>query len=628
MAMNKQNDFKILIIDDNPAIHLDFQKILTTKKSTATISKLNRLVFGDKLDEDLEKSESEADFPSFQIDCVSQGEEGIQSIQHAVERREPYALAFVDIRMPPGLDGIETIKRIWAIDQEIQVVICTAYSDYTWEETVEELGLSDNLLILKKPFDSISVRQLACSLTKKWRLMQESKNREKILEKTVEERTDSLQKTLAVLEYQSTHDSLTNLPNRTWLTDRMRKEISRAQRHHSMFAVIFIDLDRFKLINDSFNHASGDILLKRIAERLSEVTRNKDIIARLSGDEFIFISVSSELHKVEHVGYIAKRILDAINKSLHIGQRDIIISASLGISIYPQDGSTVEELLHNADLAMYRAKALGGNQFQLYTSELHEKCIVRLEKESDLRRGLIEKEFFLEYQPQYDIQNQKLIGVEALIRWQHPKQGTLLPMDFIPLAEETGLIVPIGEWVIKTACYQNKAWQDKGFPPFPISVNVTTKQFIQPNFITMIKNILKTSKLSPEYLNVEVTENVIINAVNVIDSINELKKLGVKIVLDDFGAGNSGFNFLNKLPIDQLKIDQSFIQNISSDRSDEVILQAIIDMASNLNLDIIAEGVETSDQLKYLESHNCYKIQGFYFNEPMTAEKLENFLKT
>lgn len=618
--MDTQNNFRILIIDDNPAIHLDFQKILKMRKLTPTFNKLNQLVFGDKSKSDI------TDFPSFQIDCASQGEEGIQYIQQALDEGEPYALAFVDVRMPPGLNGIETIKRIWASDKEIQIVICTAYSDYTWEETVEELGLTDNLLILKKPFDSISVRQLACSLTKKWRLMQESKNREKILEKTVEERTNSLQKTLIMLEYQSTHDSLTNLPNRALLVDRINHEIARAKRHNLMFAVIFIDLDRFKLINDSFNHESGDILLKQIAERLSKVTREEDTIARLSGDEFIFISVSSEVHKIEHVEHIAKKILDTFNESLQIADRDIIISASLGVSIYPQDGSTVEELLRNADLAMYRAKALGGNQFQLYTPDLEEKSIVRLEKELNLRRGLIENEFFLEYQPQYDMQKQKLIGVEALIRWRHPTQGILLPMDFIPLAEKTGLIVPIGEWVIRTACYQNKAWQDKGMQAFPVSVNIATKQFMQPDFITMIKDILKTSKLDPKYLKVEVTENVIINTVNVTDSINELKKLGVSIVLDDFGAANSGFNYLSKLPIDQLKIDHSFIQNINSKRSDEVILQAIIDMANNLHLDLVVEGVETTSQFKYLESHNCYKFQGFYFNKPMSPDKLEKLV--
>jgi diguanylate cyclase (GGDEF)-like protein len=621
--MDKQNDFQILIIDDNLSIHLDFQKILKIEKPKAALNKLSQLVFGNVRNGETERN----NLPSFQIHCASQGEEGIQYIQEALEKGKPYALAFVDIRMPPGLDGIETIKRIWALDNEIQIVICTAYSDYTWEETVEELGLTDNLLILRKPFDSVAVRQLACSLTKKWRLMQESKNREEILEKTVEQRTDSLQQTLNLLEYQSTHDNLTNLPNRTLLRDRVKQQIARAKRHNLTFAVIFIDLDRFKLINDSLNHESGDALLKVISERLSKIVREEDTVARLSGDEFIFVSVLPKIQKIEYIENIALRILETINKPLSIGDREMIISASLGISIYPQDGSTLEDLLRYADLAMYRSKALGGNQFQLYTSQLQKKCMARLEKESDLRRALIENEFFLEYQPQYDLLNQKLIGVEALIRWRHPKHGVLLPIDFIPLAEETGLIVPIGEWIIKTACLQNKDWQNKGLQPFPIAVNIATKQFMQPNFISMIKEILKITKLNSKYLEVEVTENVIINAPNVVDSINELKKLGVSIVLDDFGSGHSGLNYLSSLPIDRLKIDQSFIQNVNAEHSYEVILQAIIDMAKNLNLDLVVEGIENLNQLKYLEAHDCHKFQGFYLNKPMSAEQFEELVK-
>ena len=391
--------------------------------------------------------------------------------------------------------------------------------------------------------------------------------------------------------------------------------------------MIFIDLDRFKLINDSFSHESGDILLKLIADRLTKITREEDTIARLGGDEFIFIAVAPELHKIESVGIVAQKILDTINESLPIAHREIMISASLGISIYPQDGTEVEDLLRNADLAMYRAKALGGNQFQLYTQELQEKCVLRLERESELRTGIIQNELFLEYQPQYDIKNNQLIGVEALVRWHHPKKGILLPMDFIPLAEETGLIVPIGEWIIATACRQNKAWQEKGIPPFTISVNIATRQFMQPNFIAMIKKILKKTKLEAKYLAVEVTENVIINTVNVTDAISELKKLGVSIVLDDYGTGNSGFNYLNKLPIDKLKIDKSFVNNSNSGRNDEVILQAIISMADNLHLDVVAEGIETTNQLKFLESYNCHKFQGFYFNKPMSAEELEKKLK-
>lgn len=624
--MDKHNNFRILIIDDNPAIHLDFKKILKTEQTTTTINKLNQLVFGEETNEHLDRKDYSDDLPTFEIDSASHGEEGIERIKQALEQSKPYALAFVDVRMPPGMDGIETIKRIWALDKDAQIVICTAYSDYSWEETVEELGLRDNLLILKKPFDTLSVRQLACSLTKKWLLMQESKNREETLEKMIKERTDSLQETLSILEHQATHDSLTNLPNRTLLMDKIKQEIAQSRVNNSMFALIFIDLDRFKLVNDSLSHESGDLLLKLVADRLTHITHERDTIARLSGDEFIFISVLPDLHKIETPISIASRILETINDHLQIAHRDIMISASLGISIYPKDGTTAEDLLRNADSAMYQAKALGGNQFQLFKPKMQEKCVVRLEKESELRRAIIQNEFFLEYQPQYDNKDKKLIGVEALIRWNHPQKGILLPIDFIPLAEDTGLIVPIGEWVINTACRQNKAWQDKGLPPFPIAVNIATKQFMQPNFITMIQNVLKKTKLDPKYLEVEVTENVILNTANVIDSIKQLKKLGVNIVLDDFGSGNSGFNYLSKLPIDQLKIDQSFIQNISN-RSDEVIIQAIIGMANSLNLDIIAEGIETPNQLQFLESHECHKFQGFYFNKPMSAQEIEKLIK-
>lgn len=622
--MNKQIDFRILIIDDNPAIHQDFQKILKTEHSNAHLNKLNQLIFGEEMNPESDLNPNNQD--NFQIDCASQGYEGIQCIQQALNEGEPYALAFVDIRMPPGLDGVQTITKIWALDPEIQVVICTAYSDYSWEETVNALGLRDNLLILKKPFDSIAIRQLACSLTKKWHLMQESKNREEILEQTVKDRTDSLQQTLSLLEHQATHDSLTNLPNRVLLVERVKQEIARAQENKSTFIIVFIDLDRFKLINDSFNHETGDTLLKLVAKRLSSITRREDMIARLSGDEFIFVAAPSEEQHIENCSYIAKRILDTLNKKLTIAHRELMISASIGISIYPQDGTTVEELLRHADLAMYRAKTLGGNQFQLYASELQEKCVARLEKETDLRQALIENEFFIEYQPQYDTKHQKLIGVEALIRWNHPKHGIRLPMDFIPLAEETGLIVPIGEWLIHTVCKQNKAWQDKGLAPLPIAVNIASKQFIQPNFISMIKAILTETKLEAKYLEIEITENVLINSNTIIHAIRQLKQMGITIVLDDFGTGNSGFNHLHHLPIDQLKIDKSFVQNISRDRSDEIIIQAIINMANSLKLDVVAEGIETLGQLKFLESHSCYKVQGFYFNHPMSANQLEQLI--
>lgn len=738
--MTNQAQLRIIVIDDNPAIYNDFKKILTPDKSGKRFIKLNKLLFGSETDI------STLDLPQFQIDTASQGQEGVELIKRAKGSTDPYALAFVDIRMPPGWDGIETIKHIWEQDKDMQIVICTAYSDYSWEETIANLGMNDNLLILKKPFDSVAVRQLTYALTKKWQLMQDVRSHMSFLEKKVLEKTESLQHSLSLtratlessnngiivvdneqkvvdynsnfidmwqipntlieaknydqiqeimlsklseqtafmrfinsfkevpevadviviklsdgravecysqtqklndrsvgrvwsfqdithrmemeakLKYQATHDALTSLPNRLLLLDRIKQGIAHAARHKAMFSVMFIDLDRFKLINDSFSHETGDFFLKTVSRRLSEVCRQEDTIARLSGDEFILISLAESISKTEDIVKIAMRTLSAINESIRVNDREITITASIGISIYPQDGTYPEQLLCNADLAMYRAKSLGGNQFQFYTTELNEQSLIRLEQESELRSALGNDEFYLEYQPQYDVKQNKLVGVEALIRWNHPEKGLLLPMDFIPLAEDTGLIVPIGEWVLRTACEQNKAWQDKGFPPFLVAVNVSTKQFMQPNLVQTVETILKETGLSAEYLEIEITENVIISNMNVLETVNDLKKLGVKIVLDDFGTGNSGLSYLRNLPIDRLKIDKSFIDNIDVNRSDEVIIRAIIAMANSLYLDILAEGVESQEQITFLESENCAKFQGYYFSKPVDVNQIEQLL--
>lgn len=733
--MDKQTSFHIIVIDDNPAIQQDFKKILTTDSTGVQFDEINKLLFGSELS-------SQAEMPSFEIDTASQGQTGVEHIQQAIEQGNPYTLAFVDVRIPPGWDGIETIKHIWELDKEIQIVICTAFSDYSWEETIAKLGMNDNLLILKKPFDSIAVRQLAAALTKKWQVMQNEKIRTEVLEKTVQEHAHSLQKSLSVtcaalessyngvvivdsqgeivdcnnpfiemwkvpaplieakkyediqkhmlsqveekfskiitkfktsssdtcietlklkdgryfecysqphqlnnipmgrvwsfrditqpfaveaqLQPQLTHDSLTSLPNRILLIDRMKQVIAHAIRHKTMFSIMYIDLDRFKLINDSFGYKVGDELLIALSERLRTIIRGEDTIARLSGDEFVLVSI---ILKSDDIIKIVTKILGEICREFKIAERDLNITASVGISIYPQNGKTPEELLCNADLAMYRAKSLGGNKFQFYTDELNEKCLERLESESELRRALIKNEFFLEYQPQFDVKNKKLFSVEALIRWQHPKHGVVLPMDFIPLAEDTGLIVPMGEWVLKTACEQNKAWQDKGLPLFPVGVNVATKQFMKPHFVQEVKAILNETGLEAQYLEIEVTEHVLLNNINVIETIKKLKEIGVRIVLDNFGIGNSSLNYLRNLPIDRLKIDRSFIQKIDSNRSDEVIIQAIIAMADSLFLDVIATGVKNKTQLNFLEMKNCQKFQGHYFSKPVSADKIESLLK-
>jgi len=729
------SNLNIIVIDDNPSIHQDFIKILSYNQDKSDLEKLDSQIFGKT------RKEDNISLPTFKIDTASQGQEGVKKIAKALEEGQPYSLAFVDIRMPPGWDGIETIKHIWELDKDIQIVICTAYSDYTWEETISELGMQDNLLILNKPFDNVSVRQLACALTKKWQLMQESRIHLNSLERIVSERTDSLKHSFSLirstlessydgiaivdnhhklidfnnrlsqiwkfpdtlltakdfleiqnfiiqqlkypkmytekieeiklnndeklletlrlkdnrvievytqanilnekpigriwsfrdiskrvqleeeLEYQATHDLLTNLPNRALLYDRIKQEMAISDRQKKSFALLFFDLDRFKIINDSLGHKAGDLLLQIVAKRLQQIIRSSDTVARLGGDEFVLLSPG--LKKNEDVIHITEKILETIKEPILIEGREILITASIGVSIYPSDGKNIEELLSNADLAMYRAKEEGRAQFQYYTKEMNEQCKSRLEKESELRAALANEDFFLTYQPQFDSLTNALVGVEALIRWNHPKQGVLLPIDFIPFAEECGLIVPLGEWVFKTACKQNKIWQEKGFPPIRVAVNVTTQQFMQPHFSEDIFSILKEVGLKPEFLEIEVTENVIITHHNVVKTIHKLKEGGLHIVLDDFGTGNSSLNYLRTIPIDRLKIDKSFVQSIDASRSDEVIIQAIISMAKSLDLDVIAEGVEQANQVNFLQKQHCKGFQGFLFSKPLLPIEIE-----
>ena len=738
--MSKANDFRIIIIDDNPAIHQDFIKILTTKRENPQLDVLEKEIFGSTT------QRKDKVLPQFQIDTASQGQEGVERIKVSMKKGIPYALAFVDIRMPPGWNGIKTIQHIWEVDPNIQIVICTAFSDYSWKETIQELGTSDNLLILKKPFDTVAVRQLATALTKKWQLMQEVRTHTESLKKSIQERTNDLQNALSLtratlessadgilvadktgkiidhnqqlielwkipqdliegkdfkpifefmlkqlesphefrpklselfensnqiytatlrfknknifemysqpqnlggkiigrvwsfrdatkratleteLERQATHDHLTGLPNRILLIDRIQQAISRARRTKQPFGVLFFDLDRFKLVNDSLSHQTGDKLLQSVSKRVLSAFRAEDTIARLGGDEFIMIATNLDQNK--SIVSIAEKLVWLFKEPFKLAERDIFITASIGISMYPEDGKTINDLLSNADLAMYHAKELGANQFQFYTSGMNQLAFQRLKNENDLRRGYEMNEFFLDYQPEFDLITQKMVSVEALIRWNHPQQGILLPLDFIPLAEETGLIIPIGEWVLKTACAQNKAWQDSGLPPMQIAVNVANYQFKQTDFVSKVKEILHSTGLNPEYLEIEITENVLMSNPEVLRTLKELKKIGLKITLDDFGTGNSSLSYLKKVHVDRLKIDQSFIQNINKDRSDEVIIKAIIDMSSSLNFNVLAEGIENNKQFNFLKDMNCHVGQGFYFAKPMSAQNLETLMKT
>jgi len=428
------------------------------------------------------------------------------------------------------------------------------------------------------------------------------------------------------IEYQATHDILTSLPNRALLADRISHAIEKGRRYKTKFYVLFFDLDHFKLVNDSLSHPAGDQLLQAVVNRIKGVIRGEDTFARFAGDEFVIVIESAK--KQEDIGKVLVKILKCFAKPFQTPDFEILITASIGISVFPADGDDPDELLRMADIAMYRAKDQGGNRFQFFTAELGKRAAERLGKETELRLAIANEEFFLCYQPQIDSVTKKMRSVEALLRWQHPAKGVILPLEFIPLAEETGLIAPLGEWALREVCKQNKRWQNQGYPKIRVAVNIAAHQIRHGELTKTIYNILQETGLEPKYLELELTENVIINDPNIISIVKELKKLGVYISLDDFGSGCSSLNFLRQIPIDRLKIDQSFIKNINTGSDDEVIIQAIISMAHNLNLDILAEGVETQQQLNFLQLHNCLCIQGFYFSQPLLAAEMEKVFKS
>jgi diguanylate cyclase (GGDEF)-like protein len=428
------------------------------------------------------------------------------------------------------------------------------------------------------------------------------------------------------LEYQATHDGLTDLPNRNLLADRLYQALLNAHRYRRQVAVLFVDLDHFKFINDSLGHDMGDRLLKIVAERLTHCVRSNDTVARQGGDDFVI--VLSGLEKAEDATMIAQKIQEAISGPINIDEHELEISCSIGISISPKDGEDGQALLKNADVAMYRAKERGRNNFQFFTAELNERAVERMTMEKHLRRALDRDEFLLHYQPQVDLTTGRIVGMEALLRWQSPELGLVSPGRFIPLAEETGLIVSIGEWALKTACARNRAWQDAGLPPLPMAANLSARQFQNVDLVGTVARILRETGLDPCFLELEITESLVMQDVESASALlGELKGLGAQLSMDDFGTGYSSLSLLKRFPFDKLKIDISFVREITTDPDSAAIARTIIAMAHNLNLRVIAEGVETEGQLAYLRAHGCDEMQGFYFSRPVPAGDFEALLR-
>ncbi|WP_313058354.1 putative bifunctional diguanylate cyclase/phosphodiesterase [Pseudomonas rhodesiae] len=604
---------RILIVDDTASIHEDFRKILCADThAEPSLDSLEETLFGTPA----------APRQVFELDSAYQGQEALALVSQALAANAPYAMVFIDMRMPPGWDGLQTIEQLWNVDPNLQIALCTAYSDYSFEAIEARLKYNDQLLILKKPFDHLEIRQMASALTWKWQLAQDVARKVSGLERTIEERVQELLKVSHLLQY----DALTELPNSTLLGDRLTQAIALGRRHDTQLAVMFIGLDRFKRINNALGYPVGDEVLQQVSHSLVATVRDSDSVFRYGSDEFVIV-----LHDVQHpqqTQHIADKVLRTISATRHVAGHDLSVTASLGISIYPNDSCNAVELIKHAETAMHTSKERGANDFSFYTEDMNLRAQRQQNLESAIRHALERDEFVLHYQPKLDLRSGRIVGAEALIRWFQPRSGWVSPADFIPVAEDSGLIVPLTQWVLRQACEQAQAWRGMGLPPLCMSVNVSPIDFRQRDFVDNLAAILKQSGLPPARLELEITESVLMQNVDeTVDILQKIKAMGVRLALDDFGTGYSSLSYLRRFPIDVLKIDQSFVRGLNVNSQDAQLISAIIGMGKSLELNIIAEGVETVEQLNFLKTQQCEEGQGFLFSKAVPPKDFAHMLQ-
>lgn len=608
--MEREATPRILVVDDERAVREAYQSILEGDPQEADSSMLHGLeaeLFGN-----VQRSGPPASEVSFEATYCSGANEAVDAVKAAAAENSAFAVAFLDVRMPPGPDGVWAAEQIREITPDTDIVIVTAYSDSDPREIYARVPPPQRLFFVQKPFHEHEIRQIATALTQKW--VAEQKIRQ--------------------LAY---FDEVTGLPNRALFKERLTQTHAHAERYGGRFALLLLDLDNFKRVNDTLGHSSGDLALITVAKRLTAVLRKSDAVAhnlpllqrqnvaRLGGDEFTMLL--SVIKESAEAGVAAARIVDALSKPITLGDHEVIITPSVGIATYPEDGSEVDTLLKNADVAMYYAKGTGKNCFSYFSKEMNEAVLKRLALETRLRQAIDHGELSIHYQPQLDLRTNQVSAVEALVRWNNPELGAVPPVEFIPLAEETGLILSIGQWVLRTACAQARAWLDAGVSFERIAVNVSARQFVQNRFPEMVAEILRETNLDPRALELELTESLLMkDAVGAADTLTELKELGVQLAIDDFGTGYSSMSRLKHFPIDRLKIDQSFVQEINTSPKDAAIACAVIAMADNMRLNVVAEGVETEGQLEFLKGNACDEIQGFYLCHPLPADAITDFL--
>lgn len=566
-----QRPIRILLVEDNPRD-----------------ARLLRMILGD------------AETVTFELQEAARLEEGL-----ALLERGAFDVLLLDLMLPDS-QGIETVRRARACAPYIPIVVLTAFSDDAHAVQAVQAGAQDYLIKGSVETDLL-VRSIRYAIERQRMLAELEQARRKE-------------------HFVATHDLLTGLPNRQLFQERLRSAIAEARERGEQLAVLFLDLDRFKVTNDTFGHPTGDCLLQAVARRLDGCLAEGDTAARLGGDEFTIIR--QRLQTPAAAAALAERILDLLSQPFRVEATELFITASIGISLYPDDGMELDTLVKNADTAMYRAKSGGRNRYQFYHPRMSERAREQMELETSLHSALERREFLLHYQPQIEVSSGRVIGFEALLRWNHPRLGLLRPTEFISLAEETGLIGPIGEWVVREACAQNRAWQSQGLPPVTVAVNLSGRQFQQQDPVRTVIRALEDTRLAPRFLELELTESVVMQDPDrAVAALQDLKRVGVRISIDDFGTGYSSLSYLSRFPLEKLKIDREFVRTITLNPTNQAITSAIVALAQSLQLKPIAEGVETREQLETLRSLNCEFVQGFLVSRPLTAGAAGRFLQ-
>jgi diguanylate cyclase (GGDEF)-like protein len=612
-----RNPIRILVVDDEQPVRDAYQQILgdavPSSDRTALDDMRSRLFR--KPEEPLPPVTPPAILTRFRLDCCNGAEAAVEACRAACIAGDPYAVVFLDMRMPPGHDGFWAAEQIRALDRDIEIVLCTAFSDADPAALSERVPPADKIFYLQKPFHPHEVRQLAIALGQKW----------------------SAERRITRLAY---YDGLTGLPNRALFQEQLSRSIETAKAMDRRLAILYFDLDNFKRINDTLGHDVGDELLRVLADRLSAVVRSDDLVgratdpagsqpylARLGGDEFVVLV--DNIAAPEDAGAVASRIEVALQKPIHLSMHEVFVTTSIGIAMYPGDGTDINTLFRNADLAMYFAKRRGLAQVAYFNETMNADGLHRLTLEAKLRDALRLNEFTLHYQPQFDLATGAIQGFEALLRWSNADLGPVSPVEFIPVAETTGLILPIGEWVLRTACGQMRAWRDAGLAgDARMSVNVSGMQFAQRNFADFVAEVIDESGLPPACLELEITESMLMRDEHFVDeTLAKLKALGVQLAIDDFGTGYSSLSRLRELSVDRLKIDKSFVKGLQSESENHALVSGIIKMAEALGLEVVAEGVEDFAQLLLLQDKKCDAAQGFLLGKPLSVPDVEAMLK-